>query len=124
MFLDGTTASASDLLFRHEVVKQKKKVRKTKAGNVVEDSITKCLNRLKDKKQMLEKIGATAEEVQGIKDDMHLLKLNRAKLRGSLLARVGILPIWENSSKARQPPANASIDTREEKKEEHSARVL
>jgi vacuolar-type H+-ATPase subunit I/STV1 len=114
-----------DLQFRDEVVRQKKKVKNTKAAKIFEDSITESiserLSELKDEKQRLEKIEDTAEEVQDIKDEIHLLKWNRAKLRGS---RFGILPIWESSSKTRQPPANVSIETRAEKKEEHSARVL
>jgi hypothetical protein len=82
------TEGKNDLLFRDEVVKQKKKVNKTTAANVVEDSITERLKELKGEKQKLEEMGDTVEELQRIKDEVRSLKFHRAKLRGSILGQL------------------------------------
>lgn len=89
MVLDSRTKGTGDLQFREEVVKQKKRVIKTKAGNVVDDSITERLDTLKEERQGLMKTDDdTAEQLQEIKEETRLLKLNRAKLRGSLFGQL------------------------------------
>jgi hypothetical protein len=72
-------------------VKQKKKVNKTKAGNVIGDSITERLEVLKDEKRKLEgedEDEDAIEELKGIKEETRLLKYNRARLQGSFLGQI------------------------------------